>query len=141
MFIHAEAFWYEAMIETPIAEEISEQDRSRRFGEVLLVLYCTEKVDDSDPRGTARLAAAEIRKYMSKIGRKTIVLFPFAFLVSREEKGSASVAGQMGPMIAQELQGDNPFIVPFGWYKKFSITSMGHKYSVHASRVQVETDS
>ena len=86
MFIHAEAFWYEAMIETPIAEEISEQDRSRRFGEVLLVLYCAEKVDDSDPSGTARLAAREIRKYMSKIGRK-----PIERLIKQGERKDRSI--------------------------------------------------
>ncbi len=140
LFIHAEQFWYKTMIETPIAEEISEKDHSRSFGEVLLVLYCTEKIDDADPERTARLAADQIRKYISKIGPKTTVLFPFAFLVSREEKGSASVAREIGRLIAEHLDEPPPFIVPFGWYKKFSITSMGHKYSVHAARVTLDTD-
>ncbi len=135
LMIHAEHFRYEARIETPISVEISEDEKSGEYDEVLLVLYSTELSDERDPGGVAELAASEIKDYLSKIGRKRIVLFPFAFLIAREEKSSSQVAAGMERLLVQALGEPDMDVVPFGWYKKFSITSMGHKYSVHATRV------
>jgi len=135
MMIHAENFWYEARIKTPIAVEISEGQEERSFEEALVVLYCTEAVDDKDPSQVAKLAAEEIRSYLSKIGRKRIVLFPFAFLVARKEKSTAQTAAGMEHLLREALSPLEADVVPFGWYKKFSITSMGHKYAVHSVRV------
>ena len=141
LMIHAEHFAYEAKIETPISVEISEDAKSGEYDEALLVLYSTELADESDPGEVARLAALEIKSYMSKIGRKRMVLFPFAFLLSREEKSSSKTAADMEGLLVQALGESNIDVVPFGWYKKFSITSMGHKYSVHASRVLPRDES
>jgi threonyl-tRNA synthetase len=135
MMVHAESFWYEAKIRTPIAVEITESEKARNFEESLVVLYSTETVDDVDPAAVSRQAAEEIRKYLSKIGPKRVVLFPFAFLVGRDEKSSSSTAAGMEEMLAKELGSQDIDVVPFGWYKKFSITSKGHKYSVHSARV------
>ncbi len=138
MMIHAEEFRYEARVRTPIAVEIDESERAKEFGEVLLVMYSTEGIDDSDPIGISRRAAGEILKYMSKIGPKRIVLFPFAFLVARDEKSSSETAAKMENLLIEALDKPGVEVVPFGWYKKFTITSMGHKYTVHAVRVTPE---
>lgn len=135
MMIHVESFEYEARIKTPIAVEIPESERQKEYGEAVLVLYSTELGDEKDPPGVALLAASEIRGYLSKIGRKRIVLFPFAFLIARDEKSSSDVAAGMEKLLLEALGEPDIDVVPFGWYKKFSITSMGHKYSVHAARV------
>jgi hypothetical protein len=141
LMIHVEHFAYEAKIETPISVKISEDEKAGECGEALLVLYSTELADESNPADAASLAALEIRSYMSKIGRKRIVLFPFAFLLSREEKSSSKTAAGMERLLVQALGEPDIDVVPFGWYKKFSITSMGHKYSVHASRVLPRDES
>ena len=138
MMIHAEEFRYEAKIRTPIAVEVEESERAKEFGEVLLVMYSTEKVDDLDPVSTSKRAADEILNYMSKIGPKRIVLFPFAFLVGRDEKSSSETAAKMEKLLIEALGMPEVDVVPFGWYKKFTITSMGHKYTVHAVRVTPE---
>jgi len=135
LMIHAESFWYEARVKTPIAVEISEDEMNGNFGESLIVMYSTEKVDDDDPREVSRLAAEEVKSYISKIGQKPIVLFPFAFLVTRDEKSSSSTAARMEHLLMEALGDSNLDVVPFGWYKKFTITSMGHKYTVHSARV------
>ena len=133
--IHVEHFAYEARIRTPIAVEIPESEKRKEYDEALLVLYSTERADERDPSGVANLAAGEVRAYLSKIGRKRIVLFPFAFLIARDEKSSSDVAAGMEKHLLEALGEPEIDVVPFGWYKKFSITSMGHKYSVHATRV------
>lgn len=138
MMVHAESFWYEARIKTPIAIEISDSDKARNFDETVVILYSTETMDDRNPEEVSRLAADEIRKYLSKIGRKKIVLFPFAFLVGRDEKSSSLTAARMEKLLIDALGQADLSVVPFGWYKKFSITSMGHKYAVHSVRVTAE---
>ena len=135
MMIHAESFSYEAKVKTPIAVEISEDEMSGDFGESLIVMYSTETVDDEDPVEVSKLASAEIRNYLSKIGNKPIILFPFAFLVARDEKSSSSTAARMEKLLMEALGESELGVVPFGWYKKFTITSMGHKYTVHSARV------
>ncbi len=135
LFVHVESFWYEAKIRTPIAVEIPDEMKARNFGEAVVVLYSTEAADDQDPSEVARLAANEIRSYISKVGPKRLILFAFAFLVGRDEKSSSSTAAAMEKLLVGELNMPEVEIVPFGWYKKFSITSMGHKYSVHSVRV------
>jgi threonyl-tRNA synthetase len=135
MMIHAESFSYEAKVKTPIAVEISEDEMSGVFGESLIVMYSTEKEDEEDPVEVSKLAAREIGNYLSKIGPKPIVLFPFAFLVSREEKSSSQTAARMENLLMEALGRSDLAVVPFGWYKKFTITSMGHKYTVHSARV------
>lgn len=135
LLIHVESLHYETRIDTPIAVEIEEDEREREFGESLLVLYTTERQDEANPERSAELASLEIENYMSKIGDKPVVLFPFAFLVSREEKSSSETAAKMGELLRTAIGGTRVSAVPFGWYKKFSITSMGHKYAVHSARV------
>jgi len=135
LLIHVESFWYEAKIKTPIAVEIPEDLMARNFGEAVIALYSTEAADDEDPSQVARLAADEIRAYLAKVGPKKLILFAFAFLVGRDEKSSSSTAAGMEKLLLEELKMSGVEVVPFGWYKKFSITSMGHKYSVHSARV------
>jgi hypothetical protein len=135
LMIHAERFAYEAMVKTPISIEVDEREKAREFDEVLLVMYSTEGVDEEDPEVVSKKGAEEILSYVSKIGKKKIVLFPFAFLVGRDEKSSSGTARKMEDLLKDALKMPEIDVVPFGWYKKFSITSMGHKYTVHSARV------
>ncbi len=138
LFIHVESFHYEVKESTPVAMDIGPSEREKTLGESLLVLYAVEDVDEKDPIMVSELAALQIEEYLSTIGKKQIVLFPFAYLIGKDEKGSASTAGRMHHLLMDALGKRDLPVVPFGWYKKFSLTSKGHRYAVHSARVVPE---
>ncbi|MGI0100530.1 MAG: threonine--tRNA ligase [Candidatus Micrarchaeaceae archaeon] len=84
-------------------------------------------VEDDDDNSTADAALADARKSMGQLGRKRIVIYPFAHLSNRlsEPKKAIKIVERIYDAAASDT-GIEAIKAPFGWNKKWSISMKGH---------------
>ena len=70
-------------------------------------------------------AVADVKKYMTQLKRKKLVMYPFAHLSSNLSgpKEAMELIAYMSESAAKELEVRK---APFGWNKKFTIAVKGH---------------
>jgi threonyl-tRNA synthetase len=136
MFIHSDYLEYEVKKPTGIAEEISDDKRSGRMDEALVVFIAVEKEDERDIEHVLYDAISEVREVSGKINTDRIVLYPYAHL-------SSSLSGPDTAIYALQrmeeiLKSDFKVIrAPFGWYKAFAIRCKGHPLSELSRTIRV----
>ncbi len=118
---------YEAV--KPEAEVYEDaKEKSVSVDDVLLVLA---SVEEGDSDQTAQAAVRDITKFMGQLGRKKVMLYPYAHLSSylaRPREAMAIVNG----MYASLSESFEAYKAPFGWTKKPTFAIKGHPLAEQA---------
>ncbi len=118
---------YEAV--KPEAEVYEDaKEKSVCVDDVLLVLA---SVEEGDSDQTAQAAVRDITKFMGQLGRKKVMLYPYAHLSSylaRPREAMAIVNG----MYASLSESFEAYKAPFGWTKKPTFAIKGHPLAEQA---------
>ncbi|RLI09956.1 hypothetical protein DRO42_02840 [Candidatus Bathyarchaeota archaeon] len=123
--LHCSEFSYQVRKETPVAEQPPDP-REDRHEDVLVCLICFEKKDE--PRVDELLDGfvENLKVDVSRLGCGRVLLYPYAHL--SKSLGSARLAkvflGRLRDRLAEE--GVEVHKSPFGWYKAFSLSCIGH---------------
>ncbi|MEM3227585.1 MAG: threonine--tRNA ligase [Candidatus Micrarchaeaceae archaeon] len=110
----------------PISPEAEVYDEAKKekvsVNDALVLMVSVEKGDSEE---LAAKAAEEAGKFMDKLGRNKVVVYPYAHLSSN--LASPKEAIEILNEISEELAKKHETIkAPFGWNKKLSIDIKGH---------------
>jgi len=123
--LHCSEFSYSVRRETPVAERPAEP-REERLENVLVCLICFEKGDEHRIEELVKSFVGSLRVDTSRLGCNRLLLYPYAHL--SKNLGSARSAKEFMKRLRDRLveEGFEAHKSPFGWYKAFSLTCLGH---------------
>ena len=112
--------------EASVYEETKE--KHAEFKDALVMWICVEKGDTDE---TADAALKDTLAYMDQVGRKKLVVYPFAHLSSElaEPKEAMRILEHMYKSVPKGIDASK---APFGWTKKFTIEMKGHPLAEQA---------
>lgn len=129
LYIHADFMEFEVKKPTPMAESITDPEKTGRMDEVLVAFITVEKDDRDRLQAVATQASNDIMETAKKVGAERIMLYPYAHL-SRELSDAETGKKMLREM--EKLVSNSGWQVhraPFGWYKAFKISCKGHPLS------------
>ncbi len=123
--LHCSNFSYEVKKETPVAEQPPDP-RSENLENVLVCLTCFEKHDESRMDEIMKGYVENIVIDTGRIGTKRVLIHPYAHL--SKQLGSPRLAKDFLKKLQTVLleKGFEAHRSPFGWYKSFTLTNIGH---------------
>jgi len=130
LLIHAEEFSY-AVREKAIAEPES-YDESRKtdsVGNVLVAFSTVEKEDEKNPASIGTNLASEIASVAGQVATRRVVLYPYAHLSNSLASPEKAIRVLDEAEAALRNAGFEVHRSPFGYYKSFKITCLGHPLS------------
>lgn len=129
LYIHADFMEFEVKKPTPMAESITDQQKTGRMEEVLVAFITVEKNDQDRVEAVASQASADIIETAKKVGAERIMLYPYAHL--SPELSNAETGKRMLKEMESIMSGEGWDVhrAPFGWYKAFKISCKGHPLS------------
>jgi threonyl-tRNA synthetase len=129
LYIHADFMEFEAKKPTPVAEEITEEQKKGRLEEVLVAFITVEKRDEGNIPQVVKEAASDLIDTLEKTGAQRVMLYPYAHLSS--ELSDPQTGKAMLKALEVELKERDVEVLraPFGWYKAFRISCKGHPLS------------
>lgn len=129
LYIHADFMEFEAKKPTPLAEEITEEQKKGRLEEVLVAFITVEKRDEGKISQVVSEAASDIIDAMDKTGALRVMLYPYAHLSSELSDHQTGKDMLIALEIELKEKGVEVLRAPFGWYKAFRISCKGHPLS------------
>ena len=123
LIFDCKSFSYTLDHPTPVAEA-GTQNAVHSFSKCLVLLACIEQNDNEEKM---RVASIDIAKIARELERHEIVLNPFAHLANSLAKPRIAIS--LLKELATQLSAGNNFNVhccPFGWYKAFDFSVLGH---------------
>lgn len=123
--LHCSDFSYSVRRETPVAER-PPTPREERLRDILACLICFEKRDEGRRKELIDGLVESLKVDTSRLGCSRLLLYPYAHL--SKSLGSAKLAKEFMNKISERLseEGFDVHKSPFGWYKAFSLTCLGH---------------
>ncbi len=119
LVLHAKEFWYRTTRSTKFAEGPGGE---KSLGECLVMFTSVEKGDGDKIREFLDM----VDEYTERLGRKTIVLYPYAHLSEELEEPRKAVEILRDLEEKLREKGYSVHRAPFGWYKEFRIHVLGH---------------
>ena len=133
--IHAKRFGFESKEKAMAGAESLKQERhGMEIDRECLVLFVSVEKDDGEgPLSIAAKLAADTVTRAEKLGVGTVVLYPYVHLT--ENPSRPRVALQVLDEIERRLIEKLEVVrAPFGWYKAFDISCLGHPLSEWSGR-------
>jgi threonyl-tRNA synthetase len=126
--LHCSEFGYKIRKETPVAEKPA-SPREDKLKDVLVCLTCFEKRDEQRIDEIIDNFVENVKVDVSRIGCERLLLYPYAHL--SKNLGSARLARQFLKQLTDRLQVERLEVhkSPFGWYKAFELSCIGHPLS------------
>jgi threonyl-tRNA synthetase len=123
--LHCSNFSYEVKKETPVAEQ-PPNPRTESLENVLVCLTCFEKQDEGNMEEILKAYVENIKVDTGRIGTKRVLIHPYAHL--SKQLGSPRLAKEFLKKLQEALlaEGFETHRSPFGWYKSFTLTNIGH---------------
>jgi threonyl-tRNA synthetase len=123
--LHCSNFSYEVKKETPVAEQ-PPNPRTESLENVLVCLTCFEKQDEGNMEEILKAYVENIKVDTGRIGTKRVLIHPYAHL--SKQLGSPRLAKEFLKKLQEALlaEGFEAHRSPFGWYKSFTLTNIGH---------------
>lgn len=118
---------YEAV--SPEAEVYEEPEQKKMsVDDVLLVLV---SIENDDTKETAETAVKDIEKFLKQLGRKRVMIYPYAHLSNNlaRPKVAMEILNHMYKSISKDFEA---YKAPFGWTKKPTFTIKGHPVAEQA---------
>ena len=125
LHLHCSSFSYEIKKETPVAEQ-PPFPKQEVLENVIVCMTCFEKIDEGRIDELAKTYAENIKIDTERLGTKKLLLYPYAHL--SKNLGSPRQAKEFMRILheALQMQGYETHRSPFGWYKTFTLTCIGH---------------
>ncbi|UCH57463.1 MAG: threonyl-tRNA synthetase editing domain-containing protein [Candidatus Bathyarchaeota archaeon] len=126
--LHCSDFRYQVRRETPVAEQPA-SPREESLEDVLVCFICFEKRDEQRIDEIIDLFVENVKVDVSRIGCSMVLLYPYAHL--SKSLGSARLAKGFLSGLRDRLEegGLETHKSPFGWYKAFDLSCIGHPLS------------
>ena len=123
--LHCSSFSYEVKKETPVAEQ-PPNPKGERLENVLVCLTCFEKQDETKFDEILKAYVENIKVDTGRIGTRRVLIHPYAHL--SKQLGSPRLAKEFLKKLQEVLleDGFEAHRSPFGWYKSFTLTNIGH---------------
>jgi threonyl-tRNA synthetase len=123
--IHCSEFSYSIRKETPVAER-PPQPEEDRLENVLVCFICFEKADEGRDDAIISGFVENLRIDTTRLACKRLLLYPYAHL--SKNLGSPRLAKEFLNKFRERLaaEGFEVHKSPFGWYKAFTLTCIGH---------------
>ena len=123
--LHCSSFIYETKKETPVAER-PPNPRTEALENVLVCLTCYEKQDEARTDEITKAYVENIKVDTERIGINRVLIYPYAHL--SKQLGSPRLAKEFLKRLQSALliTGFEAHTSPFGWYKTFTLTCIGH---------------
>jgi len=138
LLVHSDFLEFEAKQRTPLAEDVSSEQRSGRLEEVLVVFTAAEEEDGSNIEGVSKNAAREIAEVARKVEAKRVAIYPYAHLSSSLASPKAAIKLLDATAGALREFGLEVHRLPFGWYKAFKLSCKGHPLSELSRTITAE---
>ena len=128
LHLHCSDFSYETKKETPVAEQ-PQNPKSESLESVLVCFTCFEKQDEARTEEIMKDYVENIRIDTDRIGTKRVLIHPYSHL--SKQLGSPRLAKEFLKRLQDALlaEGFEAHRSPFGWYKTFTLTCIGHPLS------------
>jgi threonyl-tRNA synthetase len=127
--IHADYIEYAPLqpaIKEP--EKIENIGKYERIDECLVAFCSVEKIDEKNPEEIVKFATEAIIEHVKMIKADKVVIYPYAHLSS--DLASPKNAMEILHKLKEELEKIIEVkLVPFGWYKTFTLKCKGHPLS------------
>jgi threonyl-tRNA synthetase len=116
------------------AEVISQENHNKNINRECLVIFISvEKEDEKSPSSVSEQLVSDIIKKSEVLGVNLIIIYPYVHLT--ENPSSPAVAMKVLDEIEKKLPITlEIFRAPFGWYKSFEISCLGHPLSEWSGR-------
>ncbi|MCS7104667.1 MAG: threonine--tRNA ligase [Thermofilaceae archaeon] len=127
LLIHAEKFEFEVREKAiEAAEDLVETPGSASVDNALVCFTTVESVDETNVSWILQKAVEEIKDVASKLNVKRVVVYPYAHL--SPDLANPTAAKNVLKELASTLISNGFEVVraPFGWYKRFTISCIGH---------------
>jgi threonyl-tRNA synthetase len=126
--LHCSEFGYNVRKETPVAEQ-PPSPREESLEDVLVCFICFEKKDEQRVDDLIETFVENTKVDVSRIGCSRVLLYPYAHL--SKSLGSARLAKGFLSGLKERLSGEGleTHKSPFGWYKAFNLSCIGHPLS------------
>ena len=126
--LHCSEFGYGVRKETPVAEQ-PPSPKEDRLEDVLVCFICFEKRDEQRVEEIIDEFVENVKVDVSRIGCSRVLLYPYAHL--SKSLGSARLAKGFLSNLRERLSGEGveTHKSPFGWYKAFDLSCIGHPLS------------
>ncbi|MFO8018732.1 MAG: threonyl-tRNA synthetase editing domain-containing protein [Promethearchaeia archaeon] len=113
---------------SPLIEKLTEDNKSGRLENVLVLFISVEKKDESDQKYLKK-AFEEIRKISKQLAVKNIVVLSFAHLFAN--LSSPKFALKALKKLERELKMHDYQVLrpPFGWFNELEMKAKGHPLS------------
>jgi len=137
LYIHADFLEFTVKKSTPVAEQITDQEKQGRYDEVLVAFISVEKQDEESPDEVAQKAVADLLEVAKKVKAQRVVLYPYAHLspsLSSPDAGKKMLRTMEALVAEARLEVHR---APFGWYKAFTIACKGHPLSELSREIRV----
>ena len=123
--LHCSSFEYQVRKETPVAERPADP-KEEKLDNVLVCFICYEKSDEGRTDEITKELVENIKVDVSRVGCDSVLLYPYAHL--SKNLGSPRKAKGFLNNLRQSLrkEGIEVHKSPFGWYKAFSLSCIGH---------------
>lgn len=129
LLIHADYIEYAPLqpaIKEP--EKIENIGKYERIDECLVAFCSVEKIDEKNPEEIVKFATEAIIEHVKMIKADKVVIYPYAHLSS--DLASPKNAMEILHKLKEELEKIIEVkLVPFGWYKAFTLKCKGHPLS------------
>ncbi len=139
LLIHSEEFSYAVRERAiPEPEQLEDAHRTETLHDVLVAFCTIEKDDENNPQQVASNAAKEIADVAEQVKTKRIVLYPYAHLSSSLASRDKALAVLDVAYRHLKEGGFEVHRSPFGYYKSFRISCLGHPLSELSRTITAE---
>jgi threonyl-tRNA synthetase len=138
LLLHCDRFEYEVRETAVKNPEPLQNNRAGKYENILVAFSTIEKEDEQNPSEVIRKAAESIAEVAKSVKTQRILIYPYAHLSS--SLASAGTAISILQETSEMLQ-EGGFEVhrsPFGYYKSFSLSCLGHPLSELSRTIRPE---
>ncbi len=123
--LHCSEFSYQVRKETLVAEQPPEP-REDNLEDILVCFICFEKKDENRVEELIDNLVGNLKVDTSRLGCSRVLLYPYAHL--SKSLGSARLAKVFLNNLSERIEGEGmeTHKSPFGWYKAFNLSCIGH---------------
>lgn len=131
--IHTKYFNFQSREKAMEGAEVISDGKHNIDRECLVIFISVEKEDEESPFSVAEQLVSDTVKRSEVLGVKSVIIYPYVHLT--ETPASPAVALKVLDEIEKKLSGKvELFRAPFGWYKSFEISCLGHPLSEWSGR-------
>ena len=139
LLLHCDSFEYDVRKEAIKNPEPIGDNRTGKFKNILVAFCTVEKEDESNPSEVVQKACQSITEVARSVKVNQVLLYPYAHLSSSLASPAVAVRLLQESLEALKSQDLAVYRSPFGYYKSFSLSCIGHPLSELSRTIRPET--